>query len=169
MLVSIARITKPFGLDGRVRAILRTDYPKDRFKKGKVYPLYDDNGVEVRKLTLSYHAPSKGMYLLGFKEVKTPEEAELLRNLDVMIDEEEAPLPEGTYRIKDLVGCKVVDEKGNELGTLKDVLQYGPTDNFRIARPDGPDFFVPFVYDEFVLDVDIDRKTITIKVVEGMI
>ncbi len=167
-LITIAKITKPNGLTGKMRAYSMTSFPKERFKVGtKLY--LSKKGSEPRPVTLNSVGMSLPMLVLGFKEITTAEEAETLRDYEIQIEEEKAPLPEDTYRIKDLVGCKVVSDKGEELGVLTEVLQYGPTDTFRIKREGQKDFFVPFVFNQFVQSVNIQNKQIVITVVDGML
>ncbi len=68
----------------------------------------------------------------------SPEDAEKLRGRKLFVDRAHAaPLEEGSCYIADLIGCRAVDEHGQELGRLTDVLQHGPVDTwvFSGSRP----------------------------------
>ena len=80
----------------------------------------------------------------------------------------EAPMPEGTYRIASLLDCTVLDKERKKLGVVKDVLTYAPKSILRVGREKKKDFFVPFV-DDYLLNIDLEKKEITILVVPGML
>ena len=106
--------------------------------------------------------------LLGFEEMKTIEEIEAFKGYEVNIPKDEAPLEKDEYRYSDLVGCRILDQAGEELGKVKEVFAYSPTWTLRVSRPEKKDFFVPFV-DAFVKEINIEEKTIRIEVVEGLL
>lgn len=65
--------------------------------------------------------------------------AERLRGTQLYVDRAHArELPNGEVFIADLIGLKAVDTRGNEIGTLTDVLQPGGTDVLVFQTPDGP-------------------------------
>ena len=68
----------------------------------------------------------------------------------------------------DLVGCKVLDEKGQELGVVKEVEEFPAQLTLRVKRAGKEDFFVPFVK-AFIRRVDINKKEIEINVIGGML
>lgn len=66
----------------------------------------------------------------------SPEDVERLRGKPLYIDRAHAaPLPEEGNYIADLLGCEAVDERGQVLGVLKDVLQYGSVDTWVFSGP----------------------------------
>ena len=70
--------------------------------------------------------------------------------------------------IEDLIGCTVVnDQTGEEIGTVKAVDNFGASDVYTIETSDGREVMFPAV-DEFLVNTDIDKKEIRIKVIEGM-
>ena len=62
-------------------------------------------------------------------------------------------LPKNRWFIVDLVGLKVVDTEGNELGTLKEVLQPGATDVYSVV---GPRSFLFPALKRVIKNVDIE-------------
>ena len=64
--------------------------------------------------------------------------AETFRGRDLYIDRAHAAPPDkGSVYIADLIGCEAMDEEGRPLGTLTDVLQYGPVDTWVFKTPAG--------------------------------
>ena len=166
--VSIASIGKPFGLKGQVHALSLTSFAALRFKKGRVYTLTNKKGEAVQTVTLNHYSAKGDDLILGFKEIATPEEAGALLGFTLDLPKDEAPLPEGYVRYDEIVGYKGVDDDGKEIGTLLSVVEYSPTPNLTFKGADGKTFYVPFI-DQFVGDIDHEKKIIPIHVVEGML
>ena len=167
-LVKLAEITKPVGLKGQVRCYSLTDFPEERFKRGRELTLLEQDGSSST-VTVSYFRDEGRFVVLGFKEWATIEDAEKHPHASLMVERDNAPLPKGYCRLEDLKGCLVNDEAGKILGTVKDVLSYAPTKTLRVSREGQPDFFVPFLLGEFVVNIDLDAKKITIKVIPGLL
>ena len=166
--VSIASLRKPFGLKGQIHAVSLTSFASLRFKKGRTYTLSDKEGKPVREVTLNHYSAKGDDLILGFKEIATPEEAAALLGFTLDLPKDEAPLPEGYVRYDEIVGYKGVDDDGKEIGTLLSVVEYSPTPNLKFKGADGKTFYVPFI-DQFVGDIDHEKKIIPIHVVEGML
>ena len=78
---------------------------------------------------------------------------------------EDAPLPRGAYFIQDILGASVVDESGNEIGRLTDVLER-PASNIYVVQGET-EHLIPAV-PEFILSTDADKGVITVHLIEGM-
>jgi len=71
----------------------------------------------------------EGFVYLVLGDCSSPEDVDKLRGQELFIDRAHAaPLDEGEYYIEDLIGCRAVDEQGQEIGVLSQVLQNGPVD-----------------------------------------
>lgn len=167
-LVKLAEIGKTVGLKGQVRCYSLTDFPAERFKRGNKLLVRSESG-ETETVTVSFFRDEGRFVVLGFSEWPSIEEAEKRLHRSLYVEKSKAPLPEGYYRLEDLKGCSVIDEKGNKLGVVKDVLSYAPTKTLRVARGGGKDFFVPFVMGTFVVSLDIAKKEIAIVAMPGLL
>jgi 16S rRNA processing protein RimM len=165
----LGTVVRPFGLDGVLRIRSLTSFPEERFSLGAEMTLLDETSGKRIPVTVKSLRVDGDTLFVGFEEIKSVEEAEAVRGYFVEMDKSKAPLPKGYYRYSDLVGCKVVDDEGHPLGEVTEIMTNCPTPNLRVRRDVGKDFFVPFVMDEFVKDIDIEKKTITVNVVEGML
>lgn len=84
--------------------------------------------------------------------------AEALRNLYICVDRANAiKLPEGRYFISDLIGCRVTDTRGNDYGTLTDVLETGANDVYVIK---GEKTLMVPALKKLLLKVDVEAKTV---------
>ena len=88
-----------------------------------------------------------------------------LKGKRVSIDRDDARLPEGRFFIQDIIGARVVDEAGEELGSLAEVID-APAGMIYVVRGET-EHLIPAV-DEFVLHTDADAGIITVRLIEGM-
>ena len=168
--IKVAELGKPFALKGEVKARSLTSFPELRFTKGrKLLARREEDKEGGKELTLrSYRASGNALTFL-FEEIRTPEEAESLRGLSLYIRKEEAPVPEGYYRLEDLKGLSCFDQDGNLLGTVVDTMQNAPVLNLVVEKKEGGRFTVPFLDKKFVLDLDLESKRIVIQVIPGLL
>ena len=165
--IKIGKIVNVVALRGEVKVYHYSDY-KERFeeldsilleRKGK-YEEYSIEGVRYQK----------EMVILKLKGVNDRNAAEALKERDLYITEAELrKLPEDTFYIRDLIGCKVLNaENGSEIGEITDVLQNSPQDIYQICLASGKEALIPVVA-EFVKEVDIAQKTVKIRLIPGFI
>ena len=68
-----------------------------------------------------------------------------------------------------LIGLVIVDEEGNELGTLTEILQTGANDVYEMTRKDSEDkIYIPAIRD-CVKEINVDEGKIVIHVMPGLL
>lgn len=77
------------------------------------------------------------------------------------------PLPEGSYYIFDVVGCRVVGTDGKEIGRVEDVVGM-PANDVLVVRTDKGEALVP-VTRNVVKRIDVAAKTVIIEEIEGLL
>ena len=136
----IGQVLRPQGIKGQVKVRPDTDDP-DRFseleqvflKQGDAYHPVSVDEISVRE---------DGVYL-RLNNAQSRDDAEKQRGWMLYIDRAHArKLNENETFICDLIGCRVVDTQGRELGTVTDVLQPGGNDVYVIKTPKG-DMLLP--------------------------
>lgn len=162
----IGVITSTHGLRGEVKVFPTTD-DVNRFKKLKKCFIRTDKGdIEVEKNTCKFF---KNMVILSFKEFNNINDIEKYKGCDLYVTRENAvPLKEDEFYISDIIGAKVYEENGNKLGELSDVLKTGANDVFVVKLPDKKEVLIP-VIKEFVPEMDIEAKKITVRLMKGML
>lgn len=162
----IGVITSTHGLRGEVKVFPTTD-DVNRFKKLKKCFIRTDKGdIEVEKNTCKFF---KNMVILSFKEFNNINDIEKYKGCDLYVTRENAvPLKEDEFYISDIIGAKVYEENGNKLGELSDVLKTGANDVFVVKLPDKKEVLIP-VIKEFVPEMDIEAKRITVRLMKGML
>lgn len=164
-VLEIGKIVNTHGLRGEVKIVAWTNTP-DVFED--IEYVYVKNQNEEKKLHIKNVKYQKNNIIVKFLELNDISEAELLKNSVVMTDREQlGELDDGEYYIADLIGCEVVSEAGEVYGKLSDVLPTGSNDVYVVKREAKRDLLIP-VIDDVVIDVDIDIKKITVRLMEGL-
>ena len=160
-------ITSPHGVHGEVNVFPTTDDPA-RFKKLKKVIMESgrDGRVELNVQSVKFF---KKFVIVKFKEFNTIEDVERLRGKELIIPRSDAQkLSKNEFYTADLIGMTICDEEGNELGTLKEVIQTGANDVYEMERADGEEnVLIPAIAD-CIKNVDIENGVITIHVMDGL-
>ncbi|MDD6485286.1 MAG: ribosome maturation factor RimM [Clostridiales bacterium] len=159
------KIINTHGLRGEVKLVTWTDFPED-FEA--LEHLYVNRKTGQETLTIENIKYQKNNIIVKFKEISDINEAQKYKNLIVLADRSElGELPEGVHYIVDLIGLDIVDENGEKIGVLQDVLNTGANDIYEIKREGAKNMLLP-VIDDVVLDIDIENGKITVKIPEGL-
>jgi 16S rRNA processing protein RimM len=150
-LVAIGRVVKPQGRKGEVLTAPFSDRP-DRFPSlRKVY--VPGPGGEAREVRVTSCWPHKGRFVLKLEGVDSIDAAEGYRGLELRIGEEELPpLPEGSFYHHEIVGLRVEDPSGREIGKVVDLMPAGEAPVLVVRGPSGEQL-IPFAA-AFVRSVD---------------
>ena len=164
-LLRVGVITSTHGIAGEVKVFPTTD-DANRFKKLKKCILKTER--ETMELDIAGVKFFKNMVILKFKQFTNINEVEKFRNGELYVTRENAmPLEEGEYYICDLIGLKVVDEDGNTVGVISDVLQTAANDVFVVQGKGKKEILVPYI-DDCVKNVSMEEKKVTVVLLPGM-
>lgn len=163
--IAIARIARTRGNRGEVLADLYTDFP-DRFNLLREVWLVPDGGHR-QLLALEGSWEHKGRRVLKFAGVDSISSAEAYVGCWVEIPVDQAmPLPEGTYFDHDLVGCSVQDTRGNQVGTVIEVLHIAGNSQLVVKHLDR-EFLIPAV-ESICVRISPKEKQILVDLPEGL-
>lgn len=128
-----------------------------------------EKGTEPLPVKVTSHRQHKTFDLLTFEGYSNVNEVEKFKGSLLKVPEEQlGELAEGEYYYHEVIGCKVVTENGEELGTITEILSPGANDVWVIKRPKGQDLLIPYI-DDIVLQVNVEQKQVTIHVMEGLL
>jgi len=149
----VGQIVKPHGIRGEVGVKSLTERPDLRFRPGSELYIGPDQR-SLQKIAISAARPFKKGYLVAFQSIETRNQAERIREWSLYILRQDAAKPEeDAYYHHELIGLILEDDKGNELGRVRAVLELEAYDLLEIERGGGENFYVPLV-DEFIVDMD---------------
>ncbi|MGR6062865.1 ribosome maturation factor RimM [Bacillus velezensis] len=166
---NVGKIVNTHGIKGEVRVISKTDFAEERYKPGNTLYLFAEGAAEPIKVTVSAHRLHKQFHLLQFKEMPSLNEVEHLRNMVIKVPEEDlGELEEDEFYFHEIIGCEVVSEDGELIGTVKEILTPGANDVWVVARKGKKDALIPYIA-SVVKDININEKKIKIHLMEGLI
>lgn len=158
-------ITSTHGIRGEVKVFPTTDDVK-RFKKNMQVIL--DTGKEELELTVEGVKFFKQFVILKFKDIDNINEVERYRSKPLYVLRKNAvALKKDEYFIADLLGIRVMEDNGTELGTLKDVIETGANDVYVVELSDGKELLLPAIK-ECILSVDVENRQMEVHVMEGL-
>ena len=160
--IKIGKIVNTVGLKVEVKVYNYSD-------SIEIYETIESIYVEDRLTVIENVRAQKNMVILKLEGADDRNAAEALRGKELYITEDDLPeLPEGQYYVRDLIGMSVTEEDGNLLGHVTDVLQNTAQDIFEVESENGKKLLIPKV-DQFVLDIDAEKREITVRLIEGML
>lgn len=164
--MQVGIITSTHGVRGEVKVYPTTDDPR-RFRRLKEVVL--DTGREKLNLEIEGVKFFKQFVILKFKGLDNINDIEKYRQKSLYVTRKNAVrLQRDEYFIADLIGLKVQDEDGKELGTVKDVIETGANDVYEVEMADGKSLLLPAIK-QCILNVDVENGTMQVHVLEGLL
>ena len=165
-LLQVGIITSTHGVRGEVKVYPTTDDPR-RFRRLKEVVL--DTGKEKLNLEIEGVKFFKQFVILKFKGLDNINDIEKYRQKSLYVTRKNAVrLQRDEYFIADLIGLKVQDEDGTELGTVKDVIETGANDVYEVEMEDGRSLLLPAIK-QCILNVDVENGMMQVHVLEGLL
>lgn len=162
--VVVGRVGRAHGIKGAVTIDVRTDEPGRRFRKGARLRRGDGGELELGSVTWQ-----RGKLLVTFTGHPDRTAVEALRGVELLLDVPagEQPSEPEEFFDRQLVGLRVLDGDGAEVGTVAEVLHMPGQDLLQLETPNG-ERLVPFVK-ALVPDVDLAAGTLTLAPVDGLL
>jgi len=165
-LINIGQITTTQGVQGEVRVLPLTDFP-DRFSAlSGVIVTRNGSRCDLAVEGVRWH---KQYVIIKFAGYDTPEKAAELRGAFLQVPEQDlVKLPDGHYYLFQLVGLRVIDTGGRELGTITDVLPTGSNDVYVVRDcSSAREILVPALK-SVVKTIDIDGGVMSVELPPGL-
>lgn len=164
-LLEVGKIVNTHGLRGEVKVVPWTDYP-EVFED--IETVYIKKKSDYERLDIAGLKYQKNNLIIRFAQLKDINEAEKYKNRVLYAERASlGELPEGVYYIADLIGLDVVKEDGEKVGVISDVFNTGSNDIYEVKREGQKNLLLP-VIDDVVLNIDIENKKVTVRMMEGL-
>lgn len=129
--------------------------------------LYFKSGKE--KVNVISARKQKSNVIMSIEGIDDMEKAIAVRGRILYLKRSEADLPDDTFFIQDIIGCKVFDVDTNVLyGEVTDVFKTGANDVYQVKNKDEKVYLIPVIPD-VVKTIDVNNQTIYIKPIEGLL
>lgn len=164
--LQVGIISSTHGVRGEVKVFPTTDDVR-RFKRLKEVIL--DTGKEQRVLKLEGVKFFKQFAIVKFEGIDNINDIEKYRGKSLYVTRENAVrLNKDEYFIADLIGIKVFDEEGKQIGKLQDVMETGANDVYQIQMTDGRELLLPAIK-QCVLEVNVEENFMKVHILEGLL
>ncbi|NMB89868.1 MAG: 16S rRNA processing protein RimM [Chloroflexi bacterium] len=161
MYLVVGKLRRPHGVQGEIIMEVFTDFPERLRKRQTLYVGEEHRPVQID--TIRGHQQGLIISLVGYPD---REAVGTLRNQMLYRKAAEAPqLPEGEYYYHQLIGMRVVDERGKEVGVLSEILETGANDVYLVKNAAGEEVLLPAIED-VILEVDVPGKSIRVRLPE---
>ena len=168
--LNVGKIVNTQGIRGEVRIISQTDFPEKRYKKGNTLFLFQE-GKDIVELTIASHRKHKNFDIVSFENHPNINDVEKYRDGILKIKKSDTQsLEENAFYYHEIIGCQVVDEAGEAIGVVKEILSPGANDVWVVkSNKNGKkDILLPYI-ESVVLDVNVTEQKITVDIPEGLI
>ncbi len=164
--ILIGKIINTRGIKGELKIKSMTDFPETRFAQGNT--IYIKHQGSYLKMMISDYKVIKNVDIITLKNHEDINKVLQFKNCEVYADkEEEIELEDNEYYAEELIGMKVY-QKQTEKGEVVDVRSLPQGDYLVVKKLDGKESLVPF-RDEFIADIDFEKKIISIIAMEGLL
>ncbi|NNJ13485.1 16S rRNA processing protein RimM [Chloroflexales bacterium ZM16-3] len=165
-MLLIGVIAGPFGIKGLVKMKSFTDQPE--YLRRRLRQIFVGKKLTPYTLT-KLHEHKPGVLLLTLDGIATREAVDELRGSDVFIRRTDAaPLGSDEYYIHDLIGLQASTVDGQDLGTVREVIETGVHEVLVVTRPGQSDALIPLVR-EFIAELDIPGRRVVVRPIEGLL
>lgn len=156
--VVVGKFGRPQGLAGLVRVFSFTDPRDNLYDYSNWHAKINHVIQEIKPLTLQRNNKFDLVKIAGYE---SRELAALLTNVEIVIESSQLPiLAANEYYWHELVGMKVQNDQGVSLGEVKEMLETGANDVIIVEGEKR--HLIPYIYNDFVLNIDNNHKLITV-------
>ena len=162
----LGKITKKYSFKGEVLLKIDTDQP-GYYKKIKSLFIYKKDKLNLHKIDVIRFHKDK-VLRIKFHDINSEQEANSIVNCEIYLPLNSLPVLKGNkFYYHDVINYLVVDENFGEVGKIKNIKENISQDLFVIDYKSN-DVLIP-IHDEFIINVDRDKKQIIVKTPEGLI
>lgn len=160
----VGKVHRPHGLKGDVVFEVITDFPERLRPGGIVYLGEEHTPMVIHRRR--WHGTSM---LVRFEGHEDPEMAAKIANLYAYVRADDRPeLPDGEYYHHQLLGLKVIDDQGRQLGKLVQILETGANDVYIVKPDSGKEILLPAI-GEVVKNIDLVNGTLVVHLIPGLL
>ena len=158
VFVIVGQLRKPHGVHGEILMETLTDFPQ-RLRAGKTIYVGDRYEAMVIK---TRRAVEKGL-LLTFDGFTDCDQAALLTNKGVFVRTDSLPrLPDGEYYHHQLIGLSVIDQAGEKLGQVIEIIETGANDVYVVRSSESKEVLLPAI-PSVIIKIDLADGTMQVR------
>ena len=159
-LIPVGKISGAFGVKGWVKVYSYTEPRNNILQYSPLYLSRRDGWVEIK--VSGGHVQGKGI-VMGIENVTDRDQVQALIGAELAISKAQLePVAEDEFYWADLIGLTVSNLQQVELGVVDSLLETGANDVLVVKANDKTERLIPFVMEDIVKSVDLDKKHIQV-------
>ena len=159
--ITIGEILAPWGIKGKLKVRVVTDFPQRFAPPSKVY-------INRQPITINSTEWHKGKAIIKLNTIDSIEDAQKLQGQPIEIHHSQVySLPEGQYYHFQLIGLEVWTTQGELVGTVTEILTAASNDNYVVCGAKG-EILIPAIED-VIKSIDLNKGCIVIEPIEGLL
>ncbi|MDQ4078341.1 MAG: ribosome maturation factor RimM [Chloroflexota bacterium] len=163
--ITIGKITRAHGIRGEVKVALFVDDAEFLQELEHVFL----ESRPRRKMAIESVRFHRGQALLQFEGIDDRNEAERLRNRELLVPFEWLPeLEEDEYYVTQIIGLAVETEEGEVLGEVDEIIFTGANEVYIIRGGPRGEILLPAI-ESVVQSVDLEAGRVVVTVPEGLL
>jgi 16S rRNA processing protein RimM len=164
--IAIGKVVSTQGNKGEVNIFPLTDLA-NRFIN--LTTVFLRNNTSQTTLNIEKIRIKGNTVVLKFKDIENIKEAKMIVGSFLEVERKNAvKLPKDTYFIFEIIGLEVYTENNIFLGKVENVISTGSNDVYIVKGKNKKELFIPAIH-EVVKNVNLEKKRINIKMVDGLI
>ncbi|MEW4369204.1 ribosome maturation factor RimM [Paenibacillus kandeliae] len=165
----VGKIVNTHGIRGELKIYPNTDFPEVRFAPGNKLMMFNEETGMQQQVEIQSSRLQKNMYVVRFKGFGNINEVEKYKGWTLRVSKDEAvELEEDEFYFHEIIGCEVVTEEGQSLGTITEILTPGANDVWVVKPAKGKDILIPYIHN-VVQEINIEEKKIIVHIMEGLL
>ncbi|MEI7846041.1 MAG: ribosome maturation factor RimM [Chloroflexota bacterium] len=164
--LAVGTLRRSHGIRGDIVLDVLTDFP-ERLEPGTLIYV----GDKKQPLKITRRRPHNEGLILGLEGISNSEQAAKYSAKTIYVPAENRPaLPEGEYYHHQILGLKVVDENGVDLGILTEIIETGANDVYVVTKEDRVvrDVLIPALK-HVLLDVNLETRIMKVHLLPGLL
>lgn len=147
-MLEIAKILKPQGIKGEVKALPSTNVVE-------IFSSLEKCLVGNRTMQIEHISFRQGFLYIKFKGINTRNDAELERGKSIMVERSllQQAKEDDEFLVEELIGMIVYDDQGELVGQIMKVMNYGATD-ILVFEKEHRQIEAPFIKEVFYKEGD---------------
>ena len=159
--ITIGKILAPWGIKGKLRVKVITDFPQRLAASSQVY-------INRQPMAIDSAQWRNGYAIIKLNNLDSIEAAQRLHGQPVEIHRGQLKsLPEGQYYHFQLIGLEVWTTQGELLGNITEILTAESNDNYVVSGDNG-EILIPAIED-VVKSIDLDGGRVLIELIDGLL
>ena len=154
----VGKLRRPHGVDGEILFEMSSENHEHFLPGNHLFV-----GDTKKAFTVSSLRQANKLYLIAFEGVENREQAALITNQNIFIREDSlVPLPDGSFYHHEVIGMRVLDERGTLLGEVVEIMVTGANDVYVVKTPSGEEMLIPAVK-SVIIQMDRDTRRMIVR------